>query len=106
MIEREWEGGRKDERLYQKVRTEKQKRIREKYDRLKPFLDERCRRLWAANEAVAFGQGGIRAVAEALGMSPKTVIDGSRELKGERGDKDSEPLPLGRQRRPGVGEGH
>jgi hypothetical protein len=103
MMDREWEGGKKDERLYRKVRAEKQKMIREKYDRLKPFLDERGRRLWAGNEAVAFGQGGIRAVAEALEMSPTTVIDGSRELKGERGGKDADPLPPGRQRRRGGG---
>ena len=50
MMDREWEGGKKDERLYRKVRAEKQKIIREKYDRLKLFLDERSRRLWAAKE--------------------------------------------------------
>ena len=106
MMDREWEGGKKDERLYRKVRAEKQKRIREKYDRLKPFLDERSRRLWAANEAIAFGQGGIRATSEALEMSPRTVIDGKRELKGEfEGEEESEATPLsaGRQRRPGGG---
>jgi len=106
MIDREWQGGRKDERLYQKVRQEKQKVIREKYDRLKPFLDERSRRLWAANEAIGFGKGGLRAVAEALGMSPQTVTEGRRELEGEsEGDEESAsaPLPPGRQRRTGGG---
>jgi Rhodopirellula transposase DDE domain len=104
MMDREWEGGKKDERLYRKVRAEKQKRIREKYDRLKAFLGERSRRLWAANEAIAFGQGGIRAIAEALEMSPQTVIDGRRELMGEvESEDDDEPLPPGRQRRPGGG---
>ena len=104
MTDRDWQGGRKEERLYRKVRAEKQKVIREKYDRLKPFLDEPGRRLWAGNEAVAFGKGGIRAVSEALEMSPQTVIDGKRELKGELEDEDdSEPLPAGRQRRPGGG---
>lgn len=102
MVHREWEGSKKDERLYQKVRAEKQNRIRERYDWLKSFLDERSRRLWAANEAVAFGEGGIRAVAQALGMSPKTVMDGRRELKGDGGDTPKKLSP-GRQRRPGGG---
>jgi len=102
VVDREWEGSKKDQRLYQKVRAEKQKRIRERYDRLKAFLDERSRRLWAANEAVAFGQGGIRAVAEALGMSPRTVMDGSRELKSDGGAEEKTVAP-GRQRRPGGG---
>src|SRR5437016_4826099 len=97
MTDRDWEGGKKDERLYQKVRAEKQKIIRDKYDRLKPFLDERSRRLWASNEAVAFGKGGIRAVAEALGMSSQTVTEGKRELEGGLdGEEDSDPLPPGR----------
>ena len=69
-----WEGGKKDERLYRKVRAEMQKVVREKYDRLKPFLDERGRRLWAANEAIAFGQGGIRAVAEAVRRSEERRV--------------------------------
>jgi transposase len=86
----------------QEVRADKQKRIQERFDRLKAFLDERSRRLWAANEAIAFGQGGIRAVAEALGMSPKTVMDGRRELKGARGD-ERKTLAVGRQRRAGGG---
>lgn len=75
MVDREWEGSRKDPRHYGKVQADKQKRIQERYDRLKEFLDERSRRLWAANEAIAFGRGGIRSVAEVLGMSPKTVMD-------------------------------
>lgn len=102
MVDRDWEGGKKDKRLYHQVRQEKQKRIREKYDRLKPFLDERRRRLWAANEAVAFGHGGIRAVAEALGMSPKTMIEGRRELEGEFVE-EQQPLTPSRQRRAGGG---
>lgn len=100
MIDREWEGGQKDERLYENVRREKLKMVQEKYERLKGFLDERSRRLWAANEAVAFGRGGIRGVAEALGMSTKTVHEGTRELKVKA---DNGAAAAGRQRRPGGG---
>jgi len=45
-VEGKWEGGDKDSRLYWKVRGEKQREIRARYDRLKPFLNERSRRLW------------------------------------------------------------
>lgn len=104
MVNREWQGGKEDERLYRKVRAEKQGVVREKYDRLTEFLDEQSRRLWAANEAVAFGYGGIRAVAEALGMSTKTVVEGSRELKAKgKGDGEDDGLARNRQRRPGGG---
>lgn len=86
-VEEEWEGGGKDRRVYWKVRKEKQREICERYDRLKPFLNERSRRLWAANESWAFGRGGVRAVAEALGMGAQRVIDGRRELEREPGDR-------------------
>ena len=46
-----------------------------------PFLGEWSRRLWAANEAIGFGKGGIRAVAEVLEISPVTIIAGTEELK-------------------------
>ena len=100
----EWQGGKKDERLYRKVRAEKQQGIRQKYDLLKGHLKERGRRLWAASEALSFGAGGIRAVSEALEMSPKTVIQGRRELQGESPDeRGGREVTRGRQRRPGGG---
>jgi hypothetical protein len=102
MVNREWQGGKRDERLYAKVRTAKQKVVREKYDRLREFLDERSRRLWVANEALAFGYGGIRSVAEALGISTKTVVEGCRELKA-REAKEGDVLATNRQRRAGGG---
>ena len=101
MVEASWKGGQKDGRLYRKVRAERQRVIREKYERLAPCLDERGRRLWAGSEAIAFGQGGIGAVAEALGMNKRTVIAGRRELEGEKGS--GTPATPRRQRRPGAG---
>ncbi len=47
---------------------------------LRPVLDERARRLWAAAEARATGRGGIARVAEATGMSRGTVRAGLGEL--------------------------
>lgn len=50
---------------------------------------------------VAFGRGGVRAVAEALGMSAQTVIDGRRELENE--SRGAESGNKERQRRAGGG---
>jgi len=100
LSDQDWQGGKKDRRLYRKVRQGKQEVVRAKYGMIQPFLDERARRAWAANEANAFGEGGIRAVAEALGMSAATVIAGRRELKAAI---EGEVILPGRQRRMGGG---
>jgi transposase len=60
-------------------------------------LDERGRRRWAATEALSLGRGGIAAVAQATGLSDRTIRNGIDELT--RGE-EREP---GRQRRPGAG---
>jgi hypothetical protein len=59
--------------LYAQVQT--------KYAALRPFLDERRRRLWAANEALALGRGGVQLVAAATGLARSTLGDGLRELR-------------------------
>jgi len=71
--------------------------IRGKYVALVGELDERGRRRWAAIEAVSLGRGGIAAVAEATGISDRTVRNGIRELK------TGTSVPVTRQRRPGAG---
>src|SRR3989304_1890850 len=70
--------------------------LQEKVAALWPHLDERSRRLFAANEARAVGHGGISLVSRACGLSRVTITKGLREL-------DEEPLPAGRVRRPGGG---
>jgi hypothetical protein len=102
MPESPWRGGKQEQRLYWKVREERKQIVREKYERLKAHLEERGRRLWAANEALSFGPGGVRAVAEALQMSSNTVLEGKRELQGELSPANGE-LVRRRQRRPGGG---
>ena len=99
----DWRGGKQEKsRLYWKVREERKKIVREKYERLKPHLEERGKRLWAANEALSFGPGGIRAVAEALQISTNTILEGKGELRGEPRLADSGVVGR-RQRRPGGG---
>jgi len=98
-----WRGGQHEKlRLYGRVREERKQVVREKYKRLQSHLGERGRRLWAANEALAFGAGGVRAVAEALQMSSMTILQGKREL--QAAPSGTEPGVVdGRQRRPGGG---
>lgn len=71
--------------------------IREKYIALAQDLDERGRRRWAATEARSLGWGGITAVAEATGMSDRTIRNGIKELD------DPKAAPANRQRRIGAG---
>jgi hypothetical protein len=69
---------------------------------LRPLLDERARRLWAAVEARAMGRGGISRVAEATGLSRVTIRAGLQDLV----QADTAPGPqatLERLRRPGGG---
>jgi Rhodopirellula transposase DDE domain len=67
-----------------------------RYAMLRPYLDERQRRLLLGVEAQQLGRGGIKAVAEAAGVHPDTVARGVRELEGV-------PEPSTRVRAPGGG---
>jgi hypothetical protein len=70
--------------------------LQEKVAHLWPHLDERGRRLFAANEARQLGHGGVSMVSRACGLSRVTITKGLREL-------DEAPLPPGRIRRAGAG---
>jgi DNA-binding phage protein len=76
--------------------------IAAKFAVLKPLLDERARRLWAAVEARALGRGGISLVAEATGLSRATVRAGLKELACP-GTAAGPQTPPERLRRPGAG---
>ena len=54
--------------------------IAAKFIILRPLLDERARRAWAAVEARALGRGGMSRVAEATGLSRVTIRAGWQEL--------------------------
>ncbi len=56
------------------------KSIRRKFQALRPGMDERLRRQWAAAEARELGRGGVTAVASATGLSRTTITAGCREL--------------------------
>ena len=74
------------------------KSLGEKFEWLKPHLDERRLRLVAAAEVAQHGHGGVKAVADAAGLSRRTVERAVQELRGlsPRG-------PEGRLRRHGGG---
>src|SRR3954462_8709408 len=66
------------------------------YEMLRPALDERARRLFAASHVQVLGRGGIAAVARATGIAPSTIGRGLKELdQGVAADQ--------RLRRPGGG---
>jgi len=71
--------------------------IRHKYLAILSDLDERGKRRWAAAEARSLGWGGIAAVAQATGMSDRTIRNGIRELD------DPAAISADRQRKPGAG---
>jgi Rhodopirellula transposase DDE domain len=84
------------------LRTPPLAAIQKKYELLRPLLNERQRRLWAASEARTLGRGGIAQVARATHMSPHTVRAGLRELEGlEQGV--TVPVEPDRVRQPGAG---
>ena len=56
--------------------------IKQRYEALRPVLDERGRRRFAAAEALAAGWGGIAAVSLATGIARSTIGYGLRELRG------------------------
>ena len=56
--------------------------ISKKYELLKPFLDEKSKRLVAAAEALSLGNGNnISIVSRATGISPDTIKKGCNELE-------------------------
>jgi len=62
-----------------------------------PLLDERTRRLFAANEAASLGFGGVSAVQRACGLSRRAIAQGIREIQ------EGVVLEKGRIRRAGAG---
>lgn len=83
----------------QKTAEEQIAIVRQKYEAMKPYLNERSRRIWAASEARTLGYGGQRIVYEATGLSGTTIRRGLEEL----GTVEGERVGLGRIRKPGGG---
>ena len=71
--------------------------IKQRYERIMGELTERTRRLYAANEALSLGWGGISVVSRATGLARQVISAGIEELQG--GTQAGE----GRVRRKGGG---
>jgi hypothetical protein len=71
--------------------------IRRRYQAASAFLDERGRRLFVANEALALGYGGVTAASIATGVARSTINRGIAELRAGRPDQGP------RIRQPGGG---
>jgi Rhodopirellula transposase DDE domain len=70
--------------------------IRQRWESMGSKLDERGRRLFAANEVQAAGYGSLAIVSAITGISRSTINRGEDDL-------DEGPLPEGRVRRKGGG---
>ncbi len=73
------------------------KTIRQKYEPLCPFLNERAQRIWAATEVKSIGWGGQTIVNLATGLAYKTIQRGLADLS------QAALLETTRVRRPGGG---
>lgn len=67
-----------------------------KFRSIWPHLDERTRRITAANEAMSLGFGGVSLVHRACGLSRQAIARGIREIEAGR-------VLTGRVRRSGAG---
>jgi hypothetical protein len=70
--------------------------LRRKFRSIWPHLDERTRRITAANEAMSLGFGGVSLVHRACGLSRQAIARGIREIKARK-------VLTGRVRRSGAG---
>jgi hypothetical protein len=73
--------------------------IRKRFNLVRPFLNEKQRRVLAAAEAETLGHGGVSLVARATGLSRNTVVAGRHDIR-EPGASTKE---AGRIRSPGGG---
>jgi len=76
--------------------------VRRKFELLRPLMNERMRRHWAACEAQSLPRGGITLVAQATGLSRTTIWAGLRELRHSEA-LPADDLPAERSRHAGAG---
>ena len=77
--------------------------VRARYEMLRPVMDERQTRLWAAAEATALGYGGGAVVTAATGIRCKRIWRGKLDLEELERSPPSEKSRDQRVRRPGAG---
>jgi Rhodopirellula transposase DDE domain len=76
--------------------------IRNKFELLRPLMNERLRRHWAACETLTLPRGGVTLVAQATGLARTTIWAGRRELR-QQAERPPQALPPERARSRGGG---
>ena len=71
-------------------------RLKQRFKKLWPHMNERVRRIFAASESLKIGHGGISRINQVCGLSRVTITKGIEELR-------ENPLPGERVRRAGGG---
>ena len=71
-------------RIESKRKEELIKDVKERYDRISGSMNELSKRLWAGNECISIGHGGIDIVSKATGMARNTVVNGRNEVNAGR----------------------
>jgi hypothetical protein len=80
-----------------------EEQVRQRFELLRPVLDERQIRLWAAAEATSLGYGGGAIVTRATGIRSKRIWQGRKDLE-ELGRAREVGKPREQRiRRPGAG---
>lgn len=77
--------------------------LEERYKRLSPFLDERAKRLFVANEAITIGRGGISQASKATGMAREVIAKGIEEVQAGTDGQEGKIGSRGRIRKEGGG---
>jgi len=73
-------------------------KIKKEFKKMKSALNERTRRLWAAEKAMQLGHGGNKILCEITGLSRKTIYNAKQELK-----HDADAASVAYIRKPGGG---
>jgi transposase len=81
-------------------------KIKERFEKLKPFLSEKQIRLWAAIESETIGYGGISAVAQETGVSRRAITTGHKELSGQTSVEHERTRRLGGGRKKATEKDH
>ncbi len=68
-------------------------KIRARYKKLLPYLNEKTRRIWAGIEARSLGWGEVTQVSLATGLSPRTIQKGIRSLEESSSGKTADKSP-------------
>jgi hypothetical protein len=55
--------------------------LKNRYENICSHLDEKARRIWLGNEALAIGHGGISYVAKETNVSRNTIKKGVEEIQ-------------------------